>query len=144
MSGTDVSFDVDCGPGTYVRALVHDLGRSLDVGATLVSLRRLKSGDFAVEEALDLEETPWERLMESIIPMPSLLPGLVALTVSEGEAWRVKNGQDITLPAGLHVEAAEEVRINQGQKILCRELTGLLIKLLEGNFSAMGIIQQDQ
>ena len=46
---------VACTKGTYVRTLVHDLGRKLGCGAHLASLRRLSSGRFNVTDALTLE-----------------------------------------------------------------------------------------
>ena len=55
--------------GTYVRSLVHDLGRSLGTGAVVENLVREKVGTFSVEEAVDLEtflqsEDPWAYVMD--------------------------------------------------------------------------------
>ncbi len=47
----EVSFRIECGSGTYVRSLVHDLGQKLGVGAYVTQLRRTKVGDFDVREA---------------------------------------------------------------------------------------------
>lgn len=52
----DVSFLVTCSPGTYVRTLAHDVGQQLGVGGSLTALRRLATGGFSAEEALDLDE----------------------------------------------------------------------------------------
>jgi tRNA pseudouridine55 synthase len=52
----DVKFTVECSKGTYIRSMAHDLGAALNVGGTLVELRRTKSGNFHVEEACNLEE----------------------------------------------------------------------------------------
>tara|TARA_B100001564_G_scaffold344378_1_gene341885 strand:+ start:248 stop:997 length:750 start_codon:yes stop_codon:yes gene_type:complete len=52
----DVSFKIKCSKGTYIRALARDLGLGLNVGGTLTELRRTKSGNFAVENAYDLQE----------------------------------------------------------------------------------------
>lgn len=46
---------VACGPGTYVRSLVHDMGRVLGCGACVEELRRTRSGVFAVNDAIDME-----------------------------------------------------------------------------------------
>ncbi len=48
-------FRIACTKGTYVRALVHDLGQKLGCGAYLAELRRLRSGRFDVADALPLE-----------------------------------------------------------------------------------------
>ena len=47
---------VKCSKGTYIRALARDLGEALDSGAHLNSLIRTKSGGFAVENSLSVNE----------------------------------------------------------------------------------------
>lgn len=44
---------VVCSKGTYIRTLGADIGRALGCGAHLVALRRLRSGPFRVEAAVD-------------------------------------------------------------------------------------------
>jgi tRNA pseudouridine55 synthase len=44
---------VECSKGTYIRTLAADIGRLLGCGAHLVALRRLQSGPFSVENAVD-------------------------------------------------------------------------------------------
>ncbi|MBT8400605.1 MAG: tRNA pseudouridine(55) synthase TruB [Rhodothermia bacterium] len=56
LNGCDASFIVTCSKGTYVRALAHDLGELLGVGAHLVALRRLSIGPFHVADAFTLDE----------------------------------------------------------------------------------------
>jgi tRNA pseudouridine55 synthase len=51
----EASFLVTCSAGTYVRTLAHDLGRVLEVGGSLVGLRRVANGAFTVDEAHDLD-----------------------------------------------------------------------------------------
>jgi len=49
-------FRVACTKGTYVRALVHELGVKTGPGAHLASLRRVISGKFDVKDAIPFEE----------------------------------------------------------------------------------------
>jgi tRNA pseudouridine55 synthase len=49
-------FRVACTKGTYVRALVHELGVNTGPGAHLASLRRVISGKFDVKDAIPFEE----------------------------------------------------------------------------------------
>ena len=44
---------VECSKGTYIRTLAADIGRVLGCGAHLVALRRLQSGPFTVDNAVD-------------------------------------------------------------------------------------------
>jgi len=48
-----IDFRVVCGKGTYIRSLANDFGKSLGSGAHLIALRRTKSGEFDVENAID-------------------------------------------------------------------------------------------
>ncbi|HET6251230.1 MAG TPA: tRNA pseudouridine(55) synthase TruB [Tepidisphaeraceae bacterium] len=46
---------VDCGRGTYIRAIARDLGKALNVGGHLSELRRTRVGDFWARESVSLE-----------------------------------------------------------------------------------------
>ena len=52
----DVTFDVVCSKGTYVRTLCADIGEALGVGGHLAYLERRRVGRFRIEEALSLDE----------------------------------------------------------------------------------------
>ncbi|MBQ2992551.1 MAG: tRNA pseudouridine(55) synthase TruB [Alistipes sp.] len=47
---------VECSKGTYIRSLAQEIGEALDSGAYLTSLRRTKSGDYNVENAVQLDD----------------------------------------------------------------------------------------
>jgi tRNA pseudouridine55 synthase len=49
--GAALDVRVECGSGTYIRALARDLGAALGVGGHLTALRRTRVGPFAVSEA---------------------------------------------------------------------------------------------
>ncbi len=51
----DVSFRVICSKGTYIRSLANDFGITLKSGAHLSALRRTKSGDYNIDDAITLE-----------------------------------------------------------------------------------------
>lgn len=48
-----IIFDVECSKGTYIRSIAHDLGRHLQCGAHLTALRRVSSGTFSLDHAID-------------------------------------------------------------------------------------------
>jgi tRNA pseudouridine55 synthase len=52
----EIHFKISCSKGTYIRSIAHDFGKKLGIGATLTNLRRIKSGDFLIEEAMSVEE----------------------------------------------------------------------------------------
>lgn len=49
-----VRFKVTVSSGTYVRSLVHDIGKVLGCGAIMVNLRRTRVGNFKIEDAQNL------------------------------------------------------------------------------------------
>jgi len=52
----EADFHVTCSKGTYIRSLVHDFGKALNNGAYLSRLRRVRSGDFKIEDAYEVME----------------------------------------------------------------------------------------
>ncbi|MFZ9028700.1 MAG: tRNA pseudouridine(55) synthase TruB [Crocinitomicaceae bacterium] len=52
----EINFRVVCSKGTYIRSLASDFGKKLNSGATLIELRRTRSGEFNIDEAKSVEE----------------------------------------------------------------------------------------
>lgn len=51
-----ISFKVRCSRGTYIRKLCDDIGSQLGCGAHMTELRRIRSGDFSIEDAVSYDE----------------------------------------------------------------------------------------
>ena len=51
-----LSFNCHCSKGTYIRSLARDIGLFLDSGGHLISLKRIKSGNFSLEMAKSIDE----------------------------------------------------------------------------------------
>ena len=51
-----VSFEVECGKGTYIRSLANDFGISLNSGAHLSKLERVSIGNYKIENALEIDD----------------------------------------------------------------------------------------
>lgn len=113
LAGDRVDVAVTCSPGTYVRALARDVGDALGVGGHLVALRRTRSGDFALEGAVDgaAPSPEWER---SLRPLGALLPGLPAVEVGPEGAAALRHGRDLTgrlLASAFPSEPRERFRV---------------------------------
>ena len=76
---------VECAAGTYVRTLGADLGAALGGGAHIRSLRRTRSGDFTVSEAMPVAEAPLREPAE-------LVRDLRRIRLSAMEAARARSG----------------------------------------------------
>ena len=55
IDGKDVLFKVGCQGGTYIRKLIHDMGKELG-GAHMAELRRTKAGPFNESQLVSLHE----------------------------------------------------------------------------------------
>ena len=97
-------FVVDCGSGTYVRALCRDIGRKLDTAAVMAFLVRLRAGSFLLKDSITLEEIMKRRdegeagLRSVIIPKEAALRDLPSFTVCEADAAKLRQGQSVSLP----------------------------------------------
>lgn len=56
LSPEELEFEVSCSKGTYIRSLAHDIGQFLNSGGTLIELRRTRSGEQRIEDALSVED----------------------------------------------------------------------------------------
>lgn len=72
FDGRDVDVRITCSGGTYVRALVADVGRALGCGAHLVRLRRTAIGPFRVEDARPPGEGEPLPLERAVAHLPSV------------------------------------------------------------------------
>ena len=57
-AGAQLSVEVHCSAGTYIRSLARDLGASLGCGGCLASLRRTQALGFADDQAVPLPDAP--------------------------------------------------------------------------------------
>lgn len=93
----DLHLSVECSKGTYVRSLVADVGQQLGCGATLTSLRRVRSGPFTLEQSITIEQLE-RRLAQdtlNIITIDEALGHLGAVEVSSKEAEQLRHGQPV-------------------------------------------------
>ena len=100
-SGQQTTFTVQCGKGTYIRALARDIGRSLGSAAHVVFLERHAVGRFKIEDAIDLdffEKALYSaRAYDYVIPVMTVLDDIPALAITEQEAQKLRFGQTFSL-----------------------------------------------
>lgn len=52
----EVDFEVTCSKGTYIRSIANDFGKRLGCGATLIALRRTKSGEYDINASKSVDD----------------------------------------------------------------------------------------
>lgn len=97
----ELTLDIECSPGTYIRSLARDLGAAVGTGATLAGLQRSRSSGFDLANSITLEA------LEKAVGEERFTP------VASGFAVRHMNA--ITLPPDL------ARRWCLGQKLTCQQ-----------------------
>ncbi len=133
-----VTIHVECGKGTYIRSLAHDLGLCLGCGAHLRSLVRLRSGHFDLDDAMTLEQVALAAqfgYLESLLwPADEVLLDTAALILGAERADRACRGAGFALTtggAGIALSAGPE---SSSGTDLCRAYD------LQGEFVALGVL----
>ena len=98
MDAMEVSFEVKCSKGTYVRTICSDLGAALGCGGTLVSLKRTASGIFDLSRSVspeDLKTMSSEEIDEYIIPTDRPLVNMGKVTMNADRTVYFSRGNSI-------------------------------------------------
>ena len=94
----EVSFNVRCSKGTYIRSLCRDIGDDLGCGAVMSRLERKGSGIFRAEEAVDIEKIrnmEPEDIEKLLIPTDRALSHFGKGLIREGRVKAFLNGLDV-------------------------------------------------
>jgi tRNA pseudouridine55 synthase len=96
-----VEIEIECGKGTYVRAIVRDLALALGACGHVSALRRTRVGRFTEAQAIGLESLEnlgYEaRLSEALLPVETALDDIPVLAVTDEDAFRLAQGRAIVL-----------------------------------------------
>lgn len=114
--GVVARFRIACGPGTYVRSIIHEIGKAIGCGACVRELRRIASGPFLIERAATLEEleSPGRTCLETaILSLEEATAGMPTVEVAGEAARAARLGQPLSsdwLPGAL-TPAADVFRV---------------------------------
>lgn len=96
-----VEIAVECGKGTYVRAIVRDIAERLGACAHVSALRRTRVGPFEEDSAITLELLEdlghKARCLEALLPVETALDDIPELAVTAEDAFKLKQGRSIVL-----------------------------------------------
>lgn len=105
----DILFHVECEGGTYIRKLIDDLGKELEIGAHMLELRRIRAGIFTEDDKIypsinlyDLEKTAKEyeegdekSLRKIIIPAEVIIELHQRVDVKKDNVKQILTGKPI-------------------------------------------------
>jgi len=91
-----LTLEIECSKGTYIRSLAHDLGERSGYGAHLCALVRTRSGPFRLANSITLEQlaeaAAQGTIGENLYPADKALEQYPALVLDEETAARVRHG----------------------------------------------------
>ncbi|HRD02402.1 MAG TPA: tRNA pseudouridine(55) synthase TruB [Candidatus Saccharicenans sp.] len=120
----EITFQVECSSGTYIRSLAHELGQKLGCGAHLSKLRRIVSGPYSEADARSpkqIEELQRAQLSSQfIIPLDYVLSWQPAIWVEANGQLKFQHGQPLGLQDLIKVDLR---RRDQADPAIFRVLT---------------------
>lgn len=87
-------FEIECGGGTYIRALARDLAQKLGTCAVMSALVRTRSGAFLLKDAVAVSELSAKNIESYVIPTESVL-SFDGITPDGAQAKRLFNGLEV-------------------------------------------------
>ncbi|WP_410472527.1 tRNA pseudouridine(55) synthase TruB [Faucicola mancuniensis] len=118
---------VTCSKGTYVRVLGEDIAQTLGTVGHLVSLRRLATGDFDIQDAItlaDFEQLDFDKRLQKLLPIDECVKFLPKLTLDDTQSLRILQGQrlnvkSLAISQQIFSHEPQEIRLfNEQQQFL--------------------------
>ncbi|MBA4012909.1 MAG: tRNA pseudouridine(55) synthase TruB [Phenylobacterium sp.] len=128
-----IEIAVECGKGTYVRAIVRDIAERLGACAHVSALRRTRVGPFDEDSSITLELLEdlghKARCLEALLPVETALDDIPELAVTAEDAFKLKQGRPIVL-VPRQVEALK-ARLSPGTRTVSAMADGVVVALCE-------------
>ena len=87
-----VKFRVKCSKGTYIRSLCYDIGELLKCGGMMWNLQRTATGQFHIEDAINIQDLNEENINEHIMPIESIFENNTKITIEDKFVKFLLNG----------------------------------------------------
>ena len=93
-SNNVLTLKINCGAGTYIRSLGHDIALKLNSLATMTKLTRTELGRFNIEDCIDIKDNTNEFIQSKLLPIDSVFNNIPTLDDVD-MVKRLLNGQTI-------------------------------------------------
>ena len=125
----ELTLDIRCGSGTYVRSLGRDLAESVGTTAVMSALVRTEIGKFRLAEACPCDGLDRETLARFLRPSLAALGGLPRIELSDEQIATVALGDSSRCPTVEQHVAGEWAAVTSAG-----ELVAILVARGEGHF----------
>lgn len=103
----EFSIEIEVSKGTYIRSVAYDIGKAVGTYGTITELRRIKSGNFGIENSIkisDFENMSLDELKSNLIPMELALENLKRIEIPKSFKQNFLNGQFYELQDKCEIE----------------------------------------
>lgn len=90
-----ITFRTIVSKGTYIRSLINDIGKRLNTYATMTELKRIKQGDFSIDDSCTLEAI--EKESYKLLTYKDIFKDYEKYELNDEEYFKVKNGQKMDI-----------------------------------------------
>lgn len=98
MENGGIRLRVHCSKGTYIRTLCKDIGEALGCGGCMESLRRVSAGEYAIDEAVPLQELLDAQNPETYLrTVDTMFRNYPAVKLTPNQEKRCRNGNSFTV-----------------------------------------------
>ncbi|MBQ0083530.1 MAG: tRNA pseudouridine(55) synthase TruB [Clostridiales bacterium] len=120
LENNEITLEIKCSKGTYIRSLCADMGEYLGCGATLKELCRVSTSGFDISDCVKLDDLTEDNIKNFILSEEKAVEYMRVVSVSKPQAVRFCNGGELGLErlkfsAG---EDGENLRVKYGDKLL--------------------------
>ena len=112
--GDKAKIRVSCSKGTYIRALIEDLGEDLSTGATVIDLRRTRVGDVTKDNLVDLESVDIEECRKALVSYDTLLQHIPEIHLDKIDTKKIRNGQLVDYNARQDIKGIVRIYADKG------------------------------
>jgi tRNA pseudouridine55 synthase len=146
-----LTLEVQCSKGTYIRNLVEDIGEALACGAYVRSLRRTAINDFQAAQMYTLEQLneqfaqgDFPALDSCLLPITAMLKNIPIINFDENNALALQRGQTVILEKELFqhlfmTDTAEPILVQL--MVNCERFIGIGELSMEGKLISRRLLQ---
>jgi tRNA pseudouridine55 synthase len=125
----EVTFEVECGSGTYIRAIARDAGEALGVGAHLTALRRTRVGAHDAARAVPLDALgDAERVAAALLSPLEAVAHLPRVTADAAGTKALSFGRPVPAPGDVPAGAPVAVASADGVLLAIGERDGDVVR----------------
>jgi len=129
-----VKFRVKCSKGTYIRSLCYDIGEQLKCGGMMWNLQRTATGQFHIEDAINIEDLNEENISKHIMAIEKAFQKNAKITIEDRFIKFLLNGvvvKDKTLTCKFEIDNTYSIYNNENDFIGIAERSNEGVRLIK-------------